>query len=159
MFFVLFPFTVVRISPDEAFLKDGRIIHYLTKDATFWRWNLKGKKVVRYVSYSSINMKVSPITENPKVREIFYQVKVEVIKSLRGFQDYYNTFEKTGETKMRFLKRILLNFNEAHSRELGRLFNYLEEEQQKRFSKMVETYLSPYLKGTGLRLKSATFSL
>ena len=122
----------------------------------------------------TIPMNVSPITVNPKVRKLKYEIQfssgtgnvtaehmLQLVRqatkvSKQGRVDGDGTLQAVLE---RWLKFHLYNFNEASSRQLAELSNPLDDEQQKAFWDLVIDYFIPIVAGSGLMVHRASFEL
>jgi hypothetical protein len=111
-----------------------------------------------------INMHVSPITENPKVRSIEYDVDL-----MRGGTPEQTFAELKLERKLREIDRLatlsdlvqmwLYDFQDKHSKELARFSNPFKFEQQDEFESLVRAFLEPQLQEIGLSMQGARFRL
>src|SRR3989338_2561949 len=109
----------------------------------------------------NVVMRVEPITENPKVRRIDYGVKVRspyTVAGWRAFEKVVIGDSRFGDAET-FLRFHLYNFNEAESKELAKLYNTLDPDQQAAFSKKVAEYVVEKLALSSLTFESAHFNL
>ena len=109
---------------------------------------------------------VQPITDNPKVRRITYNIQVQVI-------DWQKFFDRTGvkpDQRYRFLpvaipgtetnKQAMQNkvlyflyeFNNSNSKELAQFYNPLAEDQRLKLEVLLSSYLNPNLEPFGLKM-------
>lgn len=155
--------------PTERLLDDPRIRvaffqdDVLLRDAVgehFWRWELgSGQKLVAYMSFQQVSMRLSPVTDNPKVRPLAYQVQVEVdYRNPEALKRYFAGVHGKG-TLDTFTRRLLFEFNELNSRRLGEFYNPLREDQQTEFWRLVEEGIGEELAQAGLRIVSIRFDL
>lgn len=99
---------------------------------------------------------VMPITENPKVRQISYSVRIEIARPEVFFKKTPARWEMREATEVRrevvnIAARWLYEFNEHHSKGLGELYNPLDEGQVSQLRKMVLPWLNEKLEPEGLR--------
>ncbi len=141
------------------------------------KWALSHVKASTFTLGSislTIPMNVDPITANPKVRKLKYEIQfssgtgsvtaehmLQLVRqatkvSKQGRVDGDRTLEAVLE---RWLKYHLYNFNEATSRQLAELFNPLDDQQQKAFWDLVNEYFEPIVAGSGLMVHRANFNL
>ncbi|MFH0873728.1 MAG: hypothetical protein V1846_02700 [Candidatus Komeilibacteria bacterium] len=107
----------------------------------------------------SAGMKVQPITDNPKVRNLEYRVSWEypTETDLEGWTTLLT--ELKGETPQTYMSRQLYEFDEKHSRELAKFYNPLDGYQQTEFRDLLMKFMWPTLQKSNLRIVEATFSL
>jgi len=108
----------------------------------------------------TVAMLVTPITENPKVRELRYSVSFSACGT--GPEECWNTRKAAeivhGEPSFGNLVRYhLFEMQDELSRVLATLSNPLDADQQARFLKIVHGYLEEKLPGD-IKVTSATFS-
>lgn len=142
---MLFAVGFNRWIPGETMLitSTGEVKGVFPERTSIWRWDsrLDGTEWVSYAKRDeSVRMSVSPITENPKVRGLTYEVTVEIL----GSSESYLVLQEVTEGKgiRHWLKDQLFEFNEAHSRDLAKFYNPLDEDQQDEFEEMVRSFLS-----------------
>jgi len=125
-----------------------------------WRTDDRLKNVVQY-SYKSIDtftdMKLHPVTENPKVRDLTYNVMVKTADNPEGAVLYQRTTK--GEPPQQWVKRQLYEFNEQYSKKLAVFYNPLYDQQQREFDQLVREFLEPRCRAVGLRYDHAAFAL
>ncbi len=113
---------------------------------------------------------VHPVTANPKVRDItcYLCLKVEAmtVENLNrvirfvGFDHLGFAYSWSESADLSDVARSLLyDFAEAYSRDLGTLFNPLNEDQQARFKEWLTAFVNPKLAGSGLVVDSCSFSI
>lgn len=130
-----------------------------------WRWrkeylDLKTIDIPRSFFPQTVTMKLCPITTNPKVRHLVYSVTTDAhdsaqkfIKAMKGavaanFQDIQS-----------WIKYLLYEFNEEHSRELATLYNPLDSEQQNKLGDMILAYMSSHFEPIGMKIKDVSFQM
>lgn len=97
---------------------------------------------------------VTPITDNPKARKISYSVTIDIF----DLDLYLKKHPLSGEPAIlinEVNKRVeyeLYEFNNAHSRELGELYNPLDPAQQAKLEELMDGFVTPRLMGEGLRI-------
>ncbi len=156
--YVLFSNILTReIAQDYFLIKDGRVKGILEFPNVLWRWEFYLYRIQKFPRINRISMNASPITENPKVRQIKYNVGVEMKREIAATQAFIDSRLRWKEEE--FIKSILYDFNEECSRKLGWLFNPLNQEQQEHFFGLISDFLNPRLAKVGLSVTSATFSL
>ncbi|MEA1926555.1 MAG: hypothetical protein U9M90_04965 [Patescibacteria group bacterium] len=148
---------VREIKRDHFLIKDGKVERILESPNVFWRWEFYSYKIRQFPRISRISMNAFPIAENPKVKQIKYDIYVEMEKEIAAAQAFIDS--KLGERDENLVTSILYDFNEECSKELGRLFNPLNKEQQEQFFDLISGFLNPRLAKVGLNVASATFSL
>lgn len=143
----------------------GQTIKYYSHPTNLWVWSNEWKQVQSNIlivgrkEIVKVGMRASPITENPKVRELRYTVEVSSILGPEGIKDYYEEIIAKKDTPKEYLQRLLYDFNERYSSELSEFWNPLRNEQQHAFSEMVRSFLQPHLEKAGLRFENASFQL
>lgn len=155
--------SVLCVGPWEFVHRDGRVVGSFEEKVWFWRNDFEriyGRCAIKSCAAEQINipMSLNPITDNPKVRQLHYVVGIETAGTPVRALELEKVLYKW-RTAERFVFFHLFNFNEAMSRELGKLFNPIDEGQQEGFRTMLGSYLRPHLVGTGISFKSAGFSL
>jgi hypothetical protein len=123
---------------------------------------------------------VTLVTENPKVRTLQHDISVVLTnaeiffaadprrrsrwwvysdESIDKLPPRTRFYEPGLNRVLRVMwKSELYNFNNAHSRELGQLFNPLDSAQQAEYRRLLEQFLGPVLKSNGLAIVSTKFS-
>lgn len=96
------------------------------------------------------------VTENPKVRNIAYNIKVNKFGSVESFLAHRKTATPKGGTK-EWVAFWLYEFNEAKSKDVAKFYNPKDLKQQKEFRDLLENFLRPYLRRAGLTLVKAEF--
>ncbi len=121
-------------------------------------------------------MAVQPITPNPKLRDLHYDFEAVIGPDLEAYGHYIAKFgapmlDKYDENRVlkpprlnskdinNFVRSLLYELNERHSRDLAEFYNPLDDEQQKRFSNLVRQFIEEDLRKVGLQIRSVRFSL
>jgi hypothetical protein len=160
--FLNFGFIARKYKEGDVYLsgdKEVKIFHF---DQWLWRNETKGWR--KYIIYptSIYGMKVTPITSNPKVRSLSYDLTVVPILTPAGIKNHQTLFFY-GKTKERnqnnFVTSLLYDFNEEQSKELAKFFNPLKKEQQDGFKNLLEESMGEKLELVGLKIGSAKFRL
>lgn len=162
MLFMSHVFLTKTVSTGDVLIKrkNKEVIEILKEIKHFWIWELKEYDIFLPFTPSAA-METHPITANPKVRQMKYRISTKVSDSIASMQLFYS-FQKEKKgwwEQSKFLKRMLFNFNEEHSKDLAELFNPLEPTQQEKFTALVKGYLNPKLALVGLEVKETEFSL
>jgi len=122
-----------------------------------WKWDPRFDEqhvAVRVSSLGrSVGMEVQPITENPKVRTIKYCVFLKFPETTPDWGVLWDRLD--GDTPGIFIKRLLYDFNDQHSKELAKFNNPLRSEQQEEFQQMIENFLAPHLQGLKMSVATA----
>jgi hypothetical protein len=119
---------------------------------------LAGHDLVPYKSNGAKSMTLHPITDNPKVRNLTYQVRVKkasLFDTSGRWEAVLLPFNLDVDT---WLEYQLYEFNEMHSKKAARFYNPLDTKQQAEFASMVEEFLKPHLEAMGGSLVSVSFS-
>ena len=115
----------------------------------------------------SITSTETPLTDNPKVREIKYTVAVKIIDP----DKFYRTEERrkmnfsgglaplASEEMKRIIRYLLYEFNNFNSQELGQFYNPMEPKQQQAFNDFVESWINPKIAEDGIEIKGRGFKL
>ncbi|MFA4817720.1 MAG: hypothetical protein WC608_03325 [Parcubacteria group bacterium] len=135
----------------------------VAEEVTLWKSDpyLKGKRIIegKAFRFFEVHMRLSPITDNPKVRNLIYWATV----SVDDRQKFYDFFLKDSECikPENLIRKSCYEFNEKFSTELAKLYNPLDEIQQERFSEMLLGFLLPIIEkvDTGLKIVRVEFSL
>ncbi|OHA31304.1 MAG: hypothetical protein A3B11_01655 [Candidatus Taylorbacteria bacterium RIFCSPLOWO2_01_FULL_44_26] len=175
------PFFVESVSGHHMMLaKSGEIRKIFEKPTFMWQKNYdKLSEEAEFLNYdfakhrSLVAMTVTPITDNPKVRKITYQVQVGWINTPEAYAAYWKETAEFREGILmgnswvsnftrrldRFVRYNLYDFNEEKSKELARFFNPDRSEQQKEFRDLVQNFLGEKFKRAGVQITWAEFSL
>lgn len=125
---------------------------------------------------------VRVITDNPKVREIHYNLQTRIIDlnvwfsrpqrrelkrvntsggSMIGTGWYGVTRQPTtvDEEIGKTVITLLFEFNEAHSRDLARFYNPLDPQQSENLKQLLEPWLNERLAADGIRVSYDSFSI
>jgi len=158
---ILFALTTEIIPDQSLFLtKQGELQEMFPDKITLWKWDerLRGVTVVSYATRkTSVIMSFSPISQNPKIRNLTYFVEVEDMGSPTAYFQYQKTIGQKSVDK--WLKYYLYEFNEKYSREVAKFYNPFDFHQQMAFEKLIKDFLQFHLKDSGLRFKRAHFKL
>lgn len=109
---------------------------------------------------------ITPITSNPKVRRISYQVGARIIDAdkylaaperRRGWMNGGNA-NVWDDVKL-ILNYELYELNNSHSSELAEFYNPLDQIQQARFRKLVEGWFNERLGPKGILVTAGSFQL
>ena len=143
--------------------KDRRAVLVLERRMYFWWWELKHLLKTSwfepiYLHRQNIDMRVAPITANPKVRDVIYQVVVAPIVTIEGVQQLVDQKLMDKQARDAFVRSLLYDFNNDHSTQIGELYNPCRAEQQDAFYQLVRGFLEPHLSPTGLKIVDASFS-
>ncbi|MFA6535902.1 MAG: hypothetical protein WCT25_00550 [Candidatus Paceibacterota bacterium] len=128
-------------------------------------WTGQGYHLTDYHEQTvEVAMVVRPVTENPKVQQISYQIVYSEGGSPRAKVQATAFKRKMGAE--RHLGSIadcvrfhLYNFQFQNSKELAKFSNPMDYEQQIAFEKMVRAYLEPKLAEGWVRIRSVQFQL
>ena len=158
--FVMATFTTL-VFGNTMVVGDGfRILHVFIDGSTVWKWD-PIRKAGNFMSYAGereyFEMKLSPVTENPKVRHLKYSLGIVFRGTPELARQYYLRFPSI-EAAQTFVKSLLYEFNEAHSKELAKFYNPLDSDQQSAFAALVTQFLVPKLAEVGITIKSAGFN-
>lgn len=105
--------------------------------------------------------KVQPITENPKVRQLTYEIDIEV----KYVNKFFNTIGKKPHNNLipgkeeneKIIKDTVMyhlyNFNEKYSKQLAKFYNPLDPEQKKKLEMMLMEYINPKITKCGLSVE------
>ncbi|MDP3992904.1 MAG: hypothetical protein Q8Q05_01680 [bacterium] len=161
-----------------VFNKEGKLLEEVKEGQALWRWapTARGRYIVQAGPFyaTTYEMKVQPITSNPKVRDLHYEVGVAIRSGTDAYSRFLATFGDPGldgdpmsgrplrlesEKARTFVRSLLYDFNEEHSRDLAEYYNPLDETQQAKFASLVRPYLKDKLTAVGLEIRSIRFSL
>lgn len=151
------------LNKDISYISDdhGNISIAQVFPAPTWLWlsDLGENRILSYeeVEFSS-DLSLSAISDNPKVKRIEYYVTISTGGTPERLLALHNSelFKKHGK---KWLYYLMYEFNENWSKELAKLYNPLDKEQQQKFWDLVNSFLSPILLPLQAELKSASFSL
>lgn len=119
----------------------------------------------------SITSTETPVTDNPKIREIKYTVAAKIIdpdkfyriEERRKIKPAYSSFTVGEVTVGKEIRKIisywLYEFNNVNSQELGQFYNPMEPEQQQEFKTLVESWINPKIAKDGIEIKGQGFKL
>jgi len=112
------------------------------------------------VRFMNVVSKVSPITNNPKVRRLSYTVRVEIV----DLHDYFNSiglkpkhgtnslFTENAVIFQRTVEYELYEFNNTHSKELAAFYNPLDRKQTADLAALLKQHINPKLVNSGLAI-------
>jgi hypothetical protein len=92
-------------------------------------------------SHFSVPMTISPITPNPKVRRIRYEVQFDSLGKPEEFLSLLKITEKWGHKADQMILYHLYEFNEKHSKEIAEFYNPMDGQQQQKFAALLTDYL------------------
>jgi len=131
-----------------------------------WLWTGQYRRVMKNallapfsLSVQEAAIRVNPITENPKVREITLSArfrfggdyeKSEALKATKAKLDKENEGD--------LIRYFLYEFAEQKSRELGAFYNPESTEQQTKFRELIISYMNEKTANLGLEIRYASFS-
>jgi len=153
---------VVLVGSSHMILdKDNTIV----VDVNSWKntlllWKSDERLEGTIVSYASRNltdtMTVRPITQNPRVHEIGYEVGVSIMGTPQSYFVYQKDLERIEITdQWLWLKYHLREFNADNSRDLAQFDNEYDDKQQEAFRDMMRKYFDEL----GATLDKASFWL
>ncbi len=152
--------------PRQHFLYDvdNKNISVVASDEDIWfmPWAIlpKNYEEIPYGEYRyQVSMNCSPVTENPKVRNLRYVV---IIKTKSSPEDGLAFFERPEGIKDigAWLEKQLYDMNEFESKELAKFYNPRDEGQQTSFEALVRKFLERQFElYPFLELDSAHFEL
>ena len=130
------------------------------------------RRLVSYATHAiAAAMRIEPITPNPKVRETQYAITVEVGGTPEAMLDFVRSVDQTvggvpqigiygGDVReYDWLKYYLYEFNERRGREIGSLYNPINKDQQRQFSRFAADFLESSFAPAQVRFKEARFWL
>ena len=125
-----------------------------------------GKTVRISTSGLEVSSSVTPITENPKVREVSYTVNFLVSNPDKYYSSFgagtnflWNEADKAVINEIfRMVRYQLYEFNDLHSGKLAEFYNPLDEKQQQEFEELLVGFLNEKLDDVGLKYE-ASFSV
>ncbi len=128
----------------------------------WWRWDPRlDKQKNRWVSLAGwdqrVTMKLSPITDNPKVRDLKYSIEWDLPADTDLATWNILIHELSGDDPQTYVQRQLYEFDEHNSRELAKFYNPLDEAQQTKFRQLVEGFMRPVFERTQLKLRKVRF--
>ncbi|HRZ29459.1 MAG TPA: hypothetical protein P5052_01610 [Candidatus Paceibacterota bacterium] len=160
-------FLVAKINCDSILVsKDGtstKVIKIFENDEFFMRkdkifchpWAL-----LKIPERGAASLIIHSITENPKIRNVSCFVEVIAKREIATLQQLVDTWgiEKVPDWEIK-IQSLLYDFAESFSIQLGKLFNPLDDEQQKEFVKMIHNFFDEKLIPAGLQVKYANFGI
>lgn len=144
----------------DVLMSGNRVLHLLESDELYWRWTAirQGLHAKEFRTRGQVKTHLHPITENPKVRDLHYDVVTELAGTDQtALQAAYDRWH--GGHWSQEVERILYDINELRSRELSVFFNPLDPDQQERFRAVIEEDLVPRIAPLGLKVSHVSFWL
>ena len=148
-----------------SFDKQNKIKSITTGDGMVFCISNCSKVVTKFQIASS----VKPITENPKVMPINYQIEVRInnldlffqtigIKPMELFDIPSASINRRAcEQKVQY---FLNEFNYWHSKEMAKFYNPLDEKQNQELESLIKQEVNPHLKKYGINIeKLISFSI
>ncbi len=127
-----------------------------------WCWS----RCANMVRYSKATGSVSPITENPKLRKLTYELKVSVFDFDRFFGTIGIKAGSSGEThegtdeknvnEFRINGAVtyqIYEFNNAYLQELAKFYNPQDAAQREKLDALVKSYFNPRLEAKGIKIE------
>lgn len=166
-----------RVHKDMAFVSKDRAVTagLVPKGYNYFRWDNRfdDYDLLPLAESLTASMSLHPITINPKVRDLRYEVAIEcggspedLLLCQQAIQPFPKQLYEGGVnehhrfTQLKpWLEYQLYEFNEQHSVEAAKFYNPLDQNQQEQFQKLLEGFLGPRLQSAGARFISANFSL
>jgi len=127
----------------------------------YWCWNpkVKGKTIDnKFGVHITVPMHCEPITENPKVRRLKYEVGIAIVDG-NAYMDNNNGCTPYKSAVIPKVKSALYDFNEDFSKKLAEFFNPLNKEQQSSFHQLVKEEVGKVLGEEGIGVMCARFEL
>lgn len=139
--------------------KNGYPIRITVGDEWHYRWSssIRGLRTGRQATFF-FKMVARPITNNPKVRELCYFVRLVSGGDIESCQKSWQHGHWNGGDRAN-IETMLYDLNENRSSDLAQFWNPLRAEQQRAFQDLVGEVLAPSLEPLGLRVHEARFSL
>jgi hypothetical protein len=159
LFVIIITTLTIKQIPSQSLIisPQGKIMRVVENYKSDWSWNYINYTIESFAPQSNaFEMKVNPITDNPKVRNLQYTVEVEILGTPDDYLNYKKTLGK--KSLQQWLGYWLLEFNNSHSKQLGAFSNYYDDQQQTEFNKLIKKYIGPKLVNTGIRFKNAKFT-
>jgi len=161
--------SIMTIRPGSVFVKDKKIIRRFTEKFLCWKWEyeklLDGVELLTVnPRYVKIDMHLRPITENPKVRDLFYNIVIEIDKTPEQHLALMEFLSKWRVRGVRYVQDVLqficYELNEEMSKELAKYYNPCDVEQQQKFKNIVVDFIRKRLEyQLPFTIKSVSFSL
>lgn len=143
---------------DLQYSADGTIINkYQCTPNTWWPDNINS--VPRGQLERSFAMRAHPITANPKVRNLAYQVDTRVVDFNKFYRGRAVSQVDAGSELQHLTRKTLFEFNEQHSKELAAFYNPLDELQQARFGTLLTSFAQPILAEHGITIALTRFDI
>jgi|GEM_PF-5298531 len=149
----VFTHKTVNVRPDSILLDlRGNIVKIFLQDQTVWKKEYIDYAIVPFKKTGyELKMEVTPITPNPKVRKIIYEVALEIpaetVDALYRVRAWVREkfkiphFPSAEELRKRF-EYELYEFNDKRSTDLAVFSNPLDQGQQVAFKQLLLNFLS-----------------
>lgn len=109
---------------------------------------------------ASVQSEVTPITDNPKIRTLRYELKTELVSPEKFFKAKPERAKAGLENALNELAEYwAYEFNNQHSKQVAEFYNPRDPAQQEKFNALVETFINERTEPQGLKVKCAGFSL
>lgn len=170
--------TLEFIDHGQALIKDATIKYVFAEDTLMWKqdWHKmsRGAHLGKYIFplYSHVAITAHPITENPKVRSLEYQIEVRgqpnpqalvLLERAAGEKKVQEFAHDDGVFYDRLLtyevKSLLYEFNEKNSKRLALFYNPLDDSQQTEFAKLAHEFMDTPLTNMGSSILSIKFDI
>ncbi|GEM_PF-2978353 len=157
------------VAANSALVQDGKIIEVFPEKLEFWKWQFRklagGAELITAVPhYLNVGMQLQPITQNPKVRKLSYNINIRVhetpddVLQLRSLLAPWKSRGIKDVTSL--LEFICYEFNERASQELAKFYNPRDLEQQKSFAEAVVSFVKKQLgEKLPFKVQRVSFSL
>ena len=175
-------FWLFHLPGTYAYDRAGQLKATVGDGEAMWIWTpvIRGWEVAQAEDeVLSTTMKLHPITDNPKVRDLSYDLVVTVGDDPSAMGRYIGRFGEIRTTHLshemgltpvhksrlasndasRWLRSLLREVNEHHSIGLSDFYNPEDDAQQRKFAAFMEYLVKDDLATVGLELRSATFDL
>jgi hypothetical protein len=145
----LLAFFVTEMPPNSALVKDGKMVMKFEKRAEFWSGQFRklfGNARILTAGPVVIDLKMhlKPITDNPKVRDLWYILKVKWCRTPEDMLALEKLLEQRKESGISsidtLLEYICYELHEAKSKEMAKFFNPRDSKQQKEFAGLVTEF-------------------
>lgn len=159
-FYYEYPFTAGDTLPTSkvvTFDGPGGTPRYRINGAFCWEWSAKCTRITP--GPFELVSSVSPITSNPRVRNLTYVVEAKV-GSIERFLEGKRPDNRNEQTRItRAVGYHLNEFNEKFSRELADFYNPLDDGQNEKFARLIEDCVNPQIANEGIVIKFISFRL
>lgn len=124
---------------------------------------MPGEKIVPHDFTKQVNLTVHPVTENPKVRNLNISLTVSIapkIQDAMKLDKYLKGEDIPGSGNIeKFLQFHLYEFTEMNSKELGKLYNPLDQKQQTVLFDLISLYYKEKLSDLPIKPIRASFEI